>query len=167
MRQLFVNSLRMRPDRIIVGEVRGGEALDMIQSMISGHSGALSTVHANTPLDALIRLETLSLMSDVQIPVYVARAQVASAIHLVVQIARFSEDGSRKLTRITEARGLDDNNKYRLADIFVSRFKGRSPDGRMLADLEPTGERPTFAREPYEQGMSERIQLTRDVWATG
>ena len=126
VRQLFVNSLRMRPDRIIVGEVRGGEALDMIQSMISGHAGALSTVHANSPLDALIRLETLSLMSDVEIPVYVARAQVASAIHLVVQIARFSEDGSRKITRITEARGLDDNNKYRLADIFVSRFKGRT-----------------------------------------
>jgi pilus assembly protein CpaF len=167
VRQLFVNSLRMRPDRIIVGEVRGGEALDMIQSMISGHAGALSTVHANTPLDALIRLETLSLMSDIEIPVYVARAQVASAIHLVVQIARFSEDGSRKLTRITEARGLDDNNKYRLADIFVSHFKGRSADGRLLADLEPTGERPTFAREPCEQGMSERIQLTRDVWAAG
>ncbi len=167
VRQLFVNSLRMRPDRIIVGEVRGGEALDMIQSMISGHSGALSTVHANTPLDALIRLETLSLMSDVQIPVYVARAQVASAIHLLVQIARFSEDGSRKLTRITEARGLDDNNKYRLSDIFVSRFKGRNAEGRMLADLEPTGERPTFAREPHEQGISDRIQLTRDLWATG
>ncbi|MGA2255295.1 MAG: ATPase, T2SS/T4P/T4SS family [Thermoguttaceae bacterium] len=167
VRQLFVNSLRMRPDRIIVGEVRGGEALDMIQSMISGHSGALSTVHANSPLDALIRLETLSLMSDIEIPVYVARAQVASAIHLVVQIARFSEDGSRKITRITEARGLDENNKYRLADIFVSRFKGRTDEGRLLANLEPTGERPTFARDPYEQGMSERIQLTRDVWATG
>jgi len=167
VRQLFVNSLRMRPDRIIVGEVRGGEALDMIQSMISGHAGALSTVHANTPLDALIRLETLSLMSDVEIPVYVARAQVASAIHLVVQIARFSEDGSRKITRITEARGLDDNNKYRLADIFVSRFKGRTEEGRLLADLEPSGERPTFAREPYEQGMCDRVQLTRDVWASG
>ena len=92
---------------------------------------------------------------------------MASAIHLLVQIARFSEDGSRKITRITEARGLDDNNKYRLADIFVSRFKGRSEDGRLLADLEPTGERPTFAREPHEQGMSDRIQLTRDLWATG
>jgi pilus assembly protein CpaF len=164
VRQLFVNSLRMRPDRIIVGEVRGGEALDMIQSMISGHAGALSTVHANTPLDALIRLETLSLMSDIEIPVYVARAQVASAIHLVVQIARFSEDGSRKITRISEARGLDDNNKYRMADIFVSRFKGRDADGRLLADLEPTGEQPTFSQEPFEQGMSDRIHLTREVW---
>jgi pilus assembly protein CpaF len=164
VRQLFVNSLRMRPDRIIVGEVRGGEALDMIQSMISGHSGALSTVHANSALDALIRLETLSLMSDVEIPVYVARAQVASAIHLIVQIARFSEDGSRKITRITEARGLDENNRYRLADLFVSRFRGRADDGRLLADLEPTGERPTFAREPIEQGMGARVQLTKELW---
>ena len=80
----------MRPDRIIVGEVRGGEALDMVQSMISGHAGAMSTIHANSPRDALIRLETLSLMSDVEIPVYVARAQVASAIDLIVQIARFT-----------------------------------------------------------------------------
>ncbi len=164
VRQLFVNSLRMRPDRIIVGEVRGGEALDMIQSMISGHSGSLSTVHANGPLDALIRLETLSLMSDVQIPVYVARAQVASAIHLIVQIARFSEDGSRKITRITEARGLDENNQYRLADLFVSRFHGRGDDGRLLADLEPTGERSSFAREPFDQGMGKRVQLTKELW---
>jgi len=165
VRQLFVNSLRMRPDRIIVGEVRGGEALDMIQSMISGHAGALSTVHANSPLDSLIRLETLSLMSDVQIPVYVARAQVASAIHLVVQIARFSEDGSRKITRITEARGLDENNQYRLTDLFVSRFHGRAEDGRLLANLEPTGQRPTFAREPIDQGMTDRIALTKELWA--
>jgi pilus assembly protein CpaF len=164
VRQLFVNSLRMRPDRIIVGEVRGGEALDMIQSMISGHAGALSTVHANSPLDALIRLETLSLMSELEIPVYVARAQVASAIHLVVQIARFSEDGSRKITRIAEARGLDDNNKYQLADIYVSRLKGRTDEGRLISELEPTGERPTFAREPSEQGMSGIIKLTREVF---
>jgi pilus assembly protein CpaF len=167
VRQLFVNSLRMRPDRIIVGEVRGGEALDMIQSMISGHAGALSTIHANGPLDALIRLETLSLMSDVQIPVYVARAQVASAILLLVQIARFSEDGSRKITRITEARGLDDNNQYRMKDIFVSRFHGRSPQGRLLAELEPTGEKPSFASEPYEQGMGERVRLTKELWSKG
>jgi pilus assembly protein CpaF len=165
VRQLFVNSLRMRPDRIIVGEVRGGEALDLIQSMISGHAGALSTIHANSPLDSLIRLETLSLMSDVEIPVYVARAQVASAIHLVVQIARFTEDGSRKITRIAEARGLNDNNQYRLADLFVSRLQGKTPDGRLIADLRPTGEKPTFFREPYEQGLEEQIRLTGDLWS--
>ncbi len=165
IRQLFVNSLRMRPDRIIVGEVRGGEALDMVQSMISGHSGAMSTVHANSPRDALVRLETLSLMSDVQIPVYVARAQVASAINLIVQIARFSEDGSRKITRITEARGLNDDNQYQMADLFVSRLKGKTAGGRLIADLEPTGEKPSFCREPYERGMTDEIRLTEKIWS--
>ncbi len=164
VRQLFVNSLRMRPDRIIVGEVRGGEALDLVQSMISGHAGSLSTIHADTPLDALIRLETLSLMSDVQIPVYVARAQVASAIDLIVQIARFTEDGSRKVTRITEVVGLDDNNQYQTRDLFVSKLKGKGKDGRLLADLAPTGQRPTFCRGPYEQGMEQMIHLTEGVW---
>ncbi len=165
VRDLFVNSLRMRPDRVIVGEVRSGEALDMIQSMLSGHAGSMSTIHANTALDALIRLETLSLMSDVQIPVYVARAQVASAIHLVVQIARFAEDGSRKVTRITEARGLDEGNHYQLRDIFTLRMRGRTPEGRLQAELGPTGEKPSFAAEPYEQGRGSHIQLTTDLWS--
>ncbi|HUT08885.1 MAG TPA: ATPase, T2SS/T4P/T4SS family [Thermoguttaceae bacterium] len=165
VRELFVNSLRMRPDRIIVGEVRGGEALDLIQSMLSGHAGSLSTIHANTPRDALIRLETLSLMSDVEIPVYVARTQVASAINLIVQIARFAEDGSRKVTRITEARGLDDNNQYRTCDLYVSRLRGKTAEGRLIAELEPTGERPTFSREPFEQGLGDRIHHTGGMWA--
>ena len=165
VRELFSNSLRMRPDRIIVGEVRGGEALDLIQSMISGHAGALSTVHANTARDALIRLETLSLMSDVEIPVYVARAQVASAIDLLVQIARFTEDGSRKITRITEAQGLDDNNQYRMLDLYVSRFRGKTPEGRLVAELERTGEKPSFSKAPYEQGMDDRIRLTEGIWS--
>ena len=78
---------------------------------------------------------------------------------------RFSEDGSRKITRITEARGLDDNNRYRLADLFVSRLSGRTDEGRLVAELEPTGERPSFASEPFDQGMGERVQLTKDLWA--
>jgi pilus assembly protein CpaF len=164
VRDLFVNSLRMRPDRIIVGEVRGGEALDLIQSMISGHSGSLSTIHANTPFDALIRLETLSLMSDVQIPVYVARAQVASAIDLIVQIARFTEDGSRKLTRVAEVIGLDDSNRYQVRDIYVSKAGGKGTDGRVIAHLEATGQHPSFGREPHEQGMGGLIRLTGGVW---
>lgn len=164
VRELFVNSLRMRPDRIIVGEVRGGEALDLIQSMISGHSGSLSTIHANSARDALIRLETLSLMSDVEIPVYVARTQVASAIDLIVQIARFTEDGSRKITRITEARGLDDNNQYRTCDLYVSRLRGKTPEGRLVAELQRTGELPEFCSEPYEQGLGDRIRLTGPIW---
>ena len=165
VRQLFINSLRMRPDRIIVGEVRSGEALDLVQSMISGHAGSLSTVHANSARDALVRLETLSLMSDVEIPIYVARAQVASAINLVVQIARFVEDGSRKITRITEALGLDENNQYRTQDLFVSHLKGKTPDGRLVASLEPTGILPSFASEPIENGMQNRIRFSGDLWA--
>jgi pilus assembly protein CpaF len=165
VRELFRNSLRMRPDRIIVGEVRSGEALDMIQSMLSGHSGSLTTIHADSPRDALIRLETLSLMSDVEIPVYVARAQVAAAIHLIVQLARFTEDGSRKITRITEAYGLDENNQYRTRDLMVCRLRGKTREGRLMAELEPTGELPTFAREPFEQGMSEMIRLSKPLWA--
>ena len=164
VRDLFVNSLRMRPDRIIIGEVRGGEALDLIQSMISGHAGSMSTVHANTPLDALIRLETLSLMSDVEIPVYVARAQVASAIDLIVQIARFTEDGSRKVTKITEVNGFDANNQYQIADLFVSKLRDKTADGRLIVDLTPTGQRPSFCREPYEQGIGELVHLTEDIW---
>jgi pilus assembly protein CpaF len=165
IRQLFVTSLRMRPDRIIVGEVRSGEALDLVQSMISGHAGSLSTVHANTALDALVRLETLSLMSDVELPVYVARAQVASAIHLVVQLTRFTEDGSRKITRITEACGLDADNRYQLRDLFISRMHGKLPDGRLHAELEPTGTLPTFAREVYEQGLDERVRESGALWS--
>lgn len=163
IRQLFKASLRMRPDRIVVGEVRSGEALDMIQAMISGHAGSLTTVHASTPYDSLVRLETLSLMSDVSLPIYVARAQVASAIHVIVQLARFSEDGSRRVTRITEACGLD-GDKYILHDLFVSRMKGKRIDGRLLADLELTGTRPTFGREPYEQGMDSRIRHSQALW---
>jgi pilus assembly protein CpaF len=164
VRQLFVNSLRMRPDRIIVGEVRSGEALDLVQSMISGHAGSLSTVHANSPRDALVRLETLSLMSDVQLPIYVARAQVASAINVVVQISRIVEDGTRRMTRITEAYGLDAQNQYQLRDVFVRRFQGRSADGRLLSELEFTGERPSFAGEPSEQGLEGMVRKSAAVW---
>lgn len=163
IRQLFKASLRMRPDRIIVGEVRSGEALDMIQSMISGHAGSLTTVHASTPRDALVRLETLSLMSDVEIPIYVARAQVASAIHIVVQLSRFSEDGSRRITRITEACGLQ-GDQYTLQDLFVMKMQGKGKGGRIIADLKPTGTLPTFASEAYEQAMDERIKLTIGMW---
>ncbi len=164
VRQLFVNSLRMRPDRIIVGEVRGGEALDLIQSMISGHAGSISTIHANSALDAMIRLETLSLMSDVELPVYVARAQAASAIDLVVQIDRFTEDGSRKITRITEGCGLDEKNQYVLRDLFRMQLRGKSRDGRLLGELVPTGAQPSFAAEPFEQGMGDRVRLTSAIW---
>ena len=165
IRELFAASLRMRPDRIIVGEVRGGEALDMVQSMISGHSGSLTTVHADSPRNAMVRLETLSLMSDVELPVYVARAQVASAIHLIVQLSRFSEDGSRRVTRITEACGLDDKDRYQFRDLFVSKLGGRTPDGRLLAELQAVGNKPTFHSEPFEYGLEQQIRSSESLWA--
>ncbi len=163
IRQLFVASLRMRPDRILVGEVRGGEALDMIQSMLSGHSGSLTTVHANSARDALIRLETLSLMSDVSIPIYVARAQVASAINLIVQIARFSEDGSRKIVAISEVQGLREN-EYQLQDLFVSRRTGLTRAGAVITELESVGTQPTFAREAFEHGLERLVQFSAPLW---
>ena len=164
IRQLFVSSLRMRPDRIIVGEVRGGEALDMVQSMLSGHSGSLSTVHANSARDAVVRLETLSLMSDVQIPVYVARAQVASAIDLIVQLDRFSADGSRKISRITEVLGLSETQQYELRDLFNLQLRGKDDAGRLVTALEPTGELPTFAQQPYEHGLESQIKHSEKLW---
>ncbi|HBH54111.1 MAG TPA: tight adherence protein [Planctomycetaceae bacterium] len=163
IRDLFRASLRMRPDRIVVGEVRGGEALDMIQSMLSGHSGSMTTVHASNPRDALVRLETLSLMSDVEIPVYVARAQVASAIHLIVQLTRFSEDGSRRISRITEAHGLEQDH-YQFRNLFVLQMRGRDEHGRLQGDLAPTGLTPTFAAEAAEQGLLDHVSLTRKLW---
>jgi pilus assembly protein CpaF len=164
IRDLFKASLRMRPDRIIVGEVRSGEALDMVQSMISGHSGSMTTVHANNAHDAMVRLETLSLMSDVELPVYVARAQVASAIDLVVQLRRHVEDGSRKVSRITECRQLDAENRYQFTDLFISRLTGRSPNGRLIAELELTGKKPAFAAEAAEHGLTGQIKRSSPLW---
>jgi len=165
LRQLFVAALRMRPDRILVGEVRGGEALDMLQAMLSGHSGGLSTVHAATPRDALVRLETLSLMSDIELPVYVARAQVASAVHLVVQITRFPQDGSRRITRIAEICGLSPDQQYELTDLFVLEMQGKSRDGRLTSSLQPTGAKPSFAKEPHQYGLTDLIHSTGALWS--
>lgn len=141
IRDLFVDSLRMRPDRIIVGEVRRGEALDMIQSMLSGHCGALTTVHANSPADAVTRLETLCLMSDTSLPHHVARLQVASAVHLVVQIER--RQGHRRVQTISECRGLDSCGKVRWRPLLRTRLRDDRPR------LEFVGNVPRFLREPY------------------
>ncbi len=141
IRDLFVDSLRMRPDRIIVGEVRSGEALDMVQSMLSGHAGSLTTVHANTPLDALTRLETLCLMTAEPLPHYVARLQVASAIHLIVQIERMK--GRRRVESIAECIGIDERNRYRIRTIYSTDYK-RSETG-IEAQL-VRRRRPSFSR---------------------
>jgi pilus assembly protein CpaF len=163
IRDLFVDSLRMRPDRIIVGEVRRGEALDLIQSMISGHSGSLTTVHATTARDAAVRLETLSMMSDVSLPVQVARIQVASAIQIVVQIRRY-QDGSRKIHAISECLGLDEHNQYRFEDIYRFDASGCNADGRLLGALVWTGYKPSFCDEPLAMGYSDRVELTKALF---
>ena len=164
IRDLFVDSLRMRPDRIVVGEIRRGEALDLVQSMISGHSGALTTVHATTANDAAIRLETLSLMSDVALPVHVARTQVASAVQLVVQISRFL-DGSRKIRAISECLGLDEKGNYKFQDLYRFEAKGLSPEGKLLGEIIPTGEVPTFAEEVGQMGYHDRVKLTKKLFS--
>jgi pilus assembly protein CpaF len=152
IRDLFVDSLRMRPDRIVVGEVRRGEALDLIQSMLSGHDGSLTTVHASTVRDALVRLETLCMMSDVSLPSHVARTQVGSAIHVVVQIARLS-DGSRRVQTIGEVMGLDNNNQYRVQDLFRFKPTGVSADGKIEGTLQKTENVPTFQEDLQALGL--------------
>jgi pilus assembly protein CpaF len=142
IRDLFVDSLRMRPDRIVVGEVRRGEALDLVQSMLSGHDGSLATIHASTPQSALVRLETLCLMSDVALPVYVARQQAGSAVHLVVQIARV--EGARRISEIAKVEGLDDKDRYIIAPLFKYRAG---------AGWEYSGATWKYANEAFEKGL--------------
>lgn len=143
IRDLVRNSLRMRPERIIVGEVRGGEALDMLQAMNTGHDGSLTTLHANTPRDAISRLETMTLMAGLDLPIRVVREQIASAIDVIVQQTRL-RDGSRKVTQITEVSGLEGDTVV-LSDIFKFDQTGIDPDGKVLGDLKPTGIRPLFS----------------------
>jgi pilus assembly protein CpaF len=140
---LFRAVLRMRPDRIIIGEVRGEEALDMLQAMISGHSGSLSTTHAESPEDCLRRIETLALYRGLELPQSAIRAQVASAIHLIVIIQRLS-DGSRRVTRLTEVLGLDTNEAYRTQDILRWKSSGVNAQGRLMGELLYTGAAPAF-----------------------
>jgi len=143
IRDLVRNSLRMRPDRIVVGEVRGGEALDMLQAMNTGHDGSLTTLHANTPRDALSRLETLVLMAGMDLPLKVVRQQIASAVDLIVQQTRLT-DGSRKVTSITEVAGMEGDTVV-LTDVFKFEQTGVTTEGKVLGDLKPTGIRPLFS----------------------
>jgi pilus assembly protein CpaF len=141
-RQLVRNSLRMRPDRIVIGECRSGEALDMLQAMNTGHDGSLTTVHANSPRDALSRLETLVLMAGVELPVKVIRQQVSSAIDLIVHQSRL-RDGARKVTAITEVAGMEGDTIV-LTDLFRFEQTSVSSDGKVIGQLKPTGIRPLF-----------------------
>src|SRR5215471_6037246 len=141
-RELVINALRMRLDRIVVGEVRGGEALDMLQAMNTGHDGSLTTIHANNPRDAIARLETMSLMAELNLPDRAIRQQIASAISMIVQVARLS-DGTRRITQISEVTGIS-GEMVTLQDIFVFDRLGISPSNRVLGRFRATGLRPTF-----------------------
>jgi len=142
-RDLVRNSLRMRPDRIIVGECRGGESLDMLQAMNTGHDGSLTTLHANSPRDALSRLETMVLMSGMELPLKVVRQQISSAVDLIIQQTRL-KDGSRKVTAITEVVGMEGETVV-LTDIFKFEQTGIGPGGKILGELRATGIRPVFS----------------------
>jgi pilus assembly protein CpaF len=150
-RDLVRNTLRMRPDRIIVGEVRGDEALDMLQAMNTGHDGSLTTIHANTPRDSLSRLETMVLMAGLELPEKAIREQIASALNLIVQIARLS-DGRRKVINIAEIVGME-GNVVTMQDIFVFERLGVSDDGTVLGRFKATGIRPKFAERLFVAGV--------------
>ncbi len=152
IRDLVRNSLRMRPDRIVVGEVRGGEALDMLQAMNTGHEGSLTTIHANSPRDALSRLETMVLMSGLDLPVRAIREQISSALNLLVHQSRL-RDGSRRITRIAEVQGME-GDVIVLQDIFAFDFSmGVDPSGRFRGRIKSTGVRPKFAQRLADYGV--------------
>lgn len=147
IKDLLKSSLRLRPDRIIVGEVRGSEALDLINAMNTGHNGSMGTVHANSPSDALVRLEALAAGGDTKISEKAIQYQIGSAVDLIVQIARFS-DGSRKVSSITEVLGFDaSNHSYQVSPLYEIKSLTRQADGRLKGEIEPTGNLPTFMNE--------------------
>ncbi|RYZ05482.1 MAG: CpaF family protein [Myxococcales bacterium] len=152
IRDLFRATLRMRPDRIVIGEIRGGEALDIVQAMVSGHGGCLGTLHATYPRDTLTRLETMAMMSDVELPLAALRLQIASGVNVIVQASRLS-DGSRKITHITEVAGFDiQSGRYELHDIFARQYYGQDSHGRIQSDLLPTGYVPSFVSVLRDHG---------------
>ena len=156
-RELVINALRMRPDRIVIGEVRGGEALDMLQAMNTGHDGSLTTVHANSPRDALSRIETMALMANLSLPEKALRYQISSAIHIIVQVSRMS-DGSRRVTHITEVTGTN-GDVISLQDIFLFEKQGLGPNGKVLGRFRSTGIIPKFAEKLKEAGIPFALNL--------
>ncbi|MHB8718766.1 MAG: CpaF family protein [Candidatus Dormibacteria bacterium] len=152
IRDLVANSLRMRPDRIVVGECRGGEALDMLQAMNTGHDGSLTTVHANNPRETLARLETLVLMAGMDLPLKAIRQQVAAGINLIIQLSRL-KDGSRKVTSISEIIGME-GEVITMQEIFKFESKGADPaTGRIIGEFNPTGIRPKIIDKLFDMGI--------------
>jgi pilus assembly protein CpaF len=164
-RELMINALRMRPDRIVVGEVRGEEALDMLQAMNTGHDGSVTTIHANSPRDALSRIETMCMMANLNLPEKAVRQQIAAAVHLIVQVSRLS-DGSRRVTHVTEITGMS-GDMVSMQDIFLFEKRGVGPNGKVLGRFYATGIVPKFAEKLKASGipilmslldMSEEVQ---------
>jgi pilus assembly protein CpaF len=154
IRDLFKATLRMRPDRVVVGEIRGGEALDIVQAMTSGHGGCMGTLHATHPRDTLTRLETMCMMSGIDMPLQAMRQQIGSGVQLVVQVSRL-QDGSRKLTHITEVMGFDlEKQRYLLQDLFIREYRGVDEHNRIVSDLVPTGVTPACLPQLHEHGVS-------------
>jgi pilus assembly protein CpaF len=152
IRDLVKNSLRMRPDRIIVGECRGGEALDMLQAMNTGHDGSLTTIHSNSPTEALARLETLALMAGLDLPARAIREQIGRSIHIIVQQSRMG-DGTRKITHISEIDELDSDGRFEVRNIFEFERQGVGEDGKVLGEFGPTGYLPSFVDELLVRGL--------------
>ncbi|HMA94769.1 MAG TPA: CpaF family protein [Polyangiaceae bacterium] len=154
IRDLFRATLRLRPDRVVVGEIRGGEALDIVQAMTSGHGGCMGTLHASFPRDTMNRLETMALMNDIGLPLAALRGQIGSGLNLIVQVSRY-RDGSRKISHITEVAGYDAQaQSYDLRDLFVREYDGFDADNRVRSTLVPTGVLPSFLPQLEEHGMT-------------
>src|SRR5881398_2477507 len=151
-RQLVINCLRMRPDRIVVGEVRGEEALDMLQAMNTGHDGSLTTIHANSPRDAIARMETMAMMANLNLPEKAVRLQIASAVTIVIQVSRFS-DGTRRVTHLTEITGMEEDT-VSMQDVFLFEKQGIGKDGRVIGTFTATGIRPKFADRLKSSGIN-------------
>jgi pilus assembly protein CpaF len=160
IRDLVRNSLRMRPDRIVIGECRGGEALDMLQAMNTGHDGSLTTLHANTARDALSRLETMVLMSGMDLPVRAIREQISSAVNLIIQQTRFA-DGTRKVTAISEISGME-MDVITMQDIFTFKQEGFNADGKVEGHFVATGFVPKFYDDLQRRGIPVNMDIFRE-----
>lgn len=160
IRDLLHSTLRMRPDRIVVGEIRGGEAYDLLQAMNTGHGGSMSTIHSNAPSDTLSRLENTTLQSGINLPLKAIREQISSAINIIVHIKRF-EDGSRKLTHITEVTGLKEDMSYSIDHIFKYERSGKGEDGKVLGCFLPTKYIPEFIDEAIKAGYVNKLEVDK------
>jgi pilus assembly protein CpaF len=157
-RELLINSLRMRPDRIVVGEVRGAEALDMLQAMNTGHDGSLTTIHANSPREGVSRLEVMVSLANANMQMLAIRQQIASAVHVFVQISRLS-DGTRRVMNITEVTGME-GEVVTMQDLFVFEKRGLTPEGKVIGRFAATGIRPRF----HEKLLAAGILLRQDLF---